>query len=32
VWLLYSHPPVAERIRMAESFPGTPFRPGPGSG
>jgi len=24
VWLLYTHPPVAERIRMAESFGNTP--------
>jgi STE24 endopeptidase len=28
VWLLYSHPPVAERIRMAEEFAkGVPLRP-----
>ena len=27
VWLLYSHPPVAERIRMAEAFAQAPSRP-----
>jgi STE24 endopeptidase len=32
VWLLYTHPPVAERIRMAETFPVTRSRPAPGSG
>jgi STE24 endopeptidase len=32
VWLLYTHPPVAERIRMADSFPVAPSRPAPGSG
>lgn len=32
VWLLYTHPPVAERIRMAESFPVAPSRSAPGSG
>jgi STE24 endopeptidase len=32
IWLLYTHPPVAERIRMAESFPVTRSRPAPGSG
>jgi STE24 endopeptidase len=32
VWLLYTHPPVAERIRMAESFPVNRSRPAPGSG
>jgi STE24 endopeptidase len=30
VWLLYTHPPVAERIRMAETFAQAPPRPASG--
>ncbi len=30
VWLLYTHPPVAERIRMAESFAAEHPAPAPG--
>jgi STE24 endopeptidase len=29
VWALYTHPPVAERIRMAERFPSPPAPPAP---
>jgi STE24 endopeptidase len=32
VWLLYTHPPVAERIRMAESFAAERLAPLPRSG
>jgi len=31
VWFLYTHPPVAERIRMAEAFAHAPSRPLPES-